>query len=133
MTFEAKSSGDIADVFQINSRYTAAEAYSGNELYDVKLAVENNQAITNEFELYQNVPNPFNEETTISFYLPKSETVTLKIYNISGRVLRLEKLEGAKGLNSKKITKADFNATGVLYYQVKTNEKTITQKMILMD
>ncbi len=133
MTFEAKSRGDIADVFQINSRYTVAEAYSGNELYEVKLAFENNQAITKEFELYQNVPNPFDEETMISFYLPKSESVTLKIYDISGRVLSLEKLEGVKGLNSIKINKADFEATGVLYYQVKTNKKTITKKMILVD
>jgi hypothetical protein len=134
MTFEAKSAGNIADVFQINSRYTAAEAYSGNELYAIKLAFENNnQANTNTFELYQNTPNPFDEETTISFYLSKSETVTLKIYDISGRVLKLEKLEGVKGLNSKKITKADFDATGVLYYQVNTSERTKTRKMILMD
>lgn len=134
MTFEAKTDGEIGNLFNINSRYTVAEAYSGNELYDVQLSFENNnQAITNAFELYQNTPNPFDEETTISFYLPKSETVTLKIYDVSGRVLKLEKLEGAKGLNSKKITKTDFEATGVLYYQVKTNEKNITKKMILMD
>lgn len=133
LTFEAKTNGKIADVFQINSRYTAAEAYLGNELYDVKIAFENNQGIAEGFELYQNTPNPFDEETTISFYLPKSETVTLKIYDVSGRVLKFDKLDGVKGLNSKNITKADFDATGVLYYQVKTNEKTITQKMILMD
>jgi hypothetical protein len=134
MNFVAKSASDVSAIFNINSRYTVAEAYSGNNLYELKLAFENNnQALTKAFELYQNKPNPFAEETTISFYLPKSETVTLKIYDVSGRVLKLEKLEGAKGFNSKKITKADFEARGVLYYQVKTNEKVMTKKMILMD
>ena len=35
-----------------------------DELYDIKLAFENNnQANLNTFELYQNTPNPFDEET----------------------------------------------------------------------
>ncbi|MCA9734541.1 MAG: T9SS type A sorting domain-containing protein [Deferribacteres bacterium] len=42
-------------------------------------------------ELYTNFPNPFNPETKIVFYLPGSATsrfVTIKIYDILGRVVR---------------------------------------------
>ncbi|MBK8980762.1 MAG: multicopper oxidase domain-containing protein [Ignavibacteria bacterium] len=37
-----------------------------------------------EFRLHQNYPNPFNPSTKITFDIPKSGNVTLKIYNASG-------------------------------------------------
>lgn len=135
MTFKAKMTGEIADIFEINSHLTAAEAYSGTSLYEVELSngSKRNMTFTNGFELYQNTPNPFDEETVISFNLPKTETVILKIYDTTGRVLKLEKLNGAKGLNSIKMNKTDFDAIGVFYYQLQSNEKTMTKKMILID
>lgn len=38
-----------------------------------------------DFQLCQNFPNPFNASTAIVFYLPHSEYVTIKIYNITGQ------------------------------------------------
>jgi hypothetical protein len=40
------------------------------------------------FALYQNQPNPFNPETKISYYLPKTCEVKLVIYNILGQNIR---------------------------------------------
>lgn len=135
MTFKAKSAGEIANIFEVNSHFTAAEAYAGSNLYDVKLSFDSirNKTFISDFKLYQNTPNPFGEETIINFYLPKSETVILKIYDISGRVLSQIEVVGVEGFNSKKIKRANFDTTGILYYQVKTNKKTITKKMVLLD
>jgi hypothetical protein len=38
--------------------------------------------------LGQNYPNPFNPSTTIPFYLERNMRVTLKIYNVSGQLVR---------------------------------------------
>ncbi|MGK9475480.1 FlgD immunoglobulin-like domain containing protein [Melioribacter sp. OK-6-Me] len=40
------------------------------------------------YELHNNFPNPFNPSTNISFTIPRSEFVTLKIYDIKGQEIR---------------------------------------------
>ena len=41
------------------------------------------------YALKQSYPNPFNNSTTINFYLPKRTRVTLTIYNIQGEVIEI--------------------------------------------
>jgi len=38
--------------------------------------------------LYGNVPNPFNPVTFIGFYLPRPEVVSLRVYDLAGRLVR---------------------------------------------
>ena len=37
------------------------------------------------YQLFQNFPNPFNPNTIIGYDLPKTELISLKIYDIMGR------------------------------------------------
>jgi hypothetical protein len=41
-----------------------------------------------DYQLDQNYPNPFNPSTTIRFTLPIQQTISLKIYDINGRLVR---------------------------------------------
>jgi hypothetical protein len=41
-----------------------------------------------DYELIQNYPNPFNPSTTISFALPESGRLTLRIYSVTGQLVR---------------------------------------------
>ncbi|MDI6840374.1 MAG: T9SS type A sorting domain-containing protein [bacterium] len=39
--------------------------------------------------LYGNLPNPFNRYTTISYQLPCDQNVTLVIYDVTGKLIRI--------------------------------------------
>ena len=84
------------------------------------------------FELGQNYPNPFNPSTTIQFQIPKSQFVTLKVFNILGKEVST--------LVSKKLNPGNhtytFNsknlASGIYYYQLVAGEYREVKKMILL-
>jgi hypothetical protein len=44
--------------------------------------------VPTEFVLEQNYPNPFNPQTTISYSLPANSRVSLKIYSVTGQLVR---------------------------------------------
>ena len=85
-----------------------------------------------QFALYQNYPNPFNPSTTISFDLPTNNFVTLKIYDVLGNLIdTLVEEHQEAGFH-----KIDFNAkdltSGMYFYSLQINNKTLTNKMILV-
>ena len=84
-----------------------------------------------DYQLYQNYPNPFNPSTTISFQLPKSGYLTLKVYDILGKeVACLVKENRLKGKYDVKFDASKLSS-GVYVYQLRTNDILISKKMLL--
>ena len=83
-------------------------------------------------ELYQNYPNPFNPETKINFSLKQDSKVKLTIYNVAGQMVKqvIDK-ELTAGYYSK-VFNADNLNSGVYYYTLKTDDKKISKKMVLV-
>ncbi len=82
--------------------------------------------------LLQNYPNPFNPATNISFYLKNNSHVTLDIFNSLGqKVAELLNKDLVPG-KYLEIWNADDFASGVYYYELKTDTKRFYQKMILL-
>ncbi len=136
MTFTANASTTISDLVSINSRYTKAEAYNTTEEMDVNVAFNttNGTLMSNEaFELFQNTPNPFNGETLIGFNLPEASTATLRVFDVSGKVLKVVEGQFTKGYNTISIQKSELNTSGILYYELNNGTSTATKKMIILD
>jgi hypothetical protein len=82
------------------------------------------------FALYQNEPNPFEDQTTIGFTLPAASSATLTVYDEIGRVVFTQKGEYGKGYNAISLDRVLLNTTGVLYYTLETATNVATKKMI---
>ncbi|HSP88516.1 MAG TPA: FG-GAP-like repeat-containing protein, partial [Ignavibacteriaceae bacterium] len=84
------------------------------------------------FNLDQNYPNPFNPSTTISFTIPNSEFVNLKIFDVLGNeVTTLINKEMQTGNY-----KIDFDAGslsgGIYFYKIVAGSFSETRKMVLL-
>ena len=85
-----------------------------------------------EFYLKQNYPNPFNPSTTISFSIPTSEFVTLKVYDVLGNEVT-DLVNEYKQAGSYEVEfDADGLASGVYLYQLKSNGFMKSKKLILL-
>jgi hypothetical protein len=87
---------------------------------------------TSEYQLLQNYPNPFNPSTTIAYQLSTRAHVTLKVYDVLGRkVATLVNEEKAAGRYtvSWDATKV---ASGVYFYEMRSNGYFETRAMLLL-
>lgn len=84
------------------------------------------------FKLYQNFPNPFNPETTISFDLFQSTFVTLKIIDSVGKEVETIISEELPPGIYNRMWNASRLSSGVYFYQLQTNSKKSTKKLLMI-
>ncbi len=89
------------------------------------------------FTLLENYPNPFNPTTTIRYNMPTPGMVTLKVFDISGRLVNtLVNGQNPDGLHRITWDGTDLNgnqvSTGIYFYQIDTPHQHQTQKMVLI-
>ena len=129
--FQVTTSGVLSDLLQVNSEIVRAEAYTtADEFIDVEMDFS---PLPNQFELLQNVPNPFSEETVVGFTLPNEGVATLRVMTLYGEVLRVVTNRYPEGHNEVRFNAKDLDATGVLYYRLEFEGKAAVKKMIVVE
>ncbi|MBD3290523.1 T9SS type A sorting domain-containing protein [candidate division KSB1 bacterium] len=132
--------GNYVDVFENDTVTFEAEANFGLQGWDYKVYEEVKTStginfISNqpaEFSLSQNYPNPFNPATTIRFEVPEPEHVTLKIYDLSGRlVATLINGSFEPGVHRVNL-RADQFASGIYFYRLKAGGFSQTRKLTVL-
>lgn len=84
--------------------------------------------LAEKYELYQNKPNSVNGSIKIDFKLPEAAEATIKVYDVTGKVVFSTTNSYAKGLNS--VVVEDLDTSGVLYYQLDSDGFTKTRKVL---
>ena len=87
--------------------------------------------------LDQNYPNPFNPSTWIPFYLPADGLTSVKIYAVSGELVKvLSDKWLPKGAHSVRWHGVDGNgrpvASGIYFCELRFGSETQTRKLVLL-
>lgn len=138
ITFE--HSVEVVDAENVNEEVTGLDNYSVDDRFYIHITPPNQNVteqtaeadLPRELELHQNFPNPFNPETTISFYLPESEEIRLSVFNIVGQPVAVI----AEGRLSAGEHQFEWDATdkpsGMYIYQLEVGKSVMTRKMTLV-
>jgi len=88
--------------------------------------------ISQDLELFQNVPNPVLDNTSISFYLPQDGKINLRVSNtLVQEVLTLSNEEYTKGMHTISMDASSLS-TGVYFYKLESNNTSITKQLTLV-
>jgi cyclomaltodextrinase / maltogenic alpha-amylase / neopullulanase len=127
--------GKLSDFsnFTTSMNYFSAKVfYLSDSVYTVSGVEQNNNRLPQTFSLNQNYPNPFNPSTTISFNIPSSGNVELKIYDILGREVAIL-LNGPQQSGEHRV---NFNssglASGIYIYRINYNGSSYSRKMMVL-
>lgn len=91
-----------------------------------------NSLIPKSYILSQNYPNPFNPLTTINFGLPENAEISLKIYDVLGRIVDIP-FNGYMnaGFYSYRFKSTDL-PSGIYFYSLSSANFSETKKMIII-
>ncbi len=114
--------------------HTATENHSVFFLWLIINDVENEDGLStpNTILLSQNYPNPFNPSTVISYWLPVTSNVTLKVYDVLGNeITTLVNEEKQPGTYEVGFDGMEW-PSGIYFYQLKAGNYIETKKMVLL-
>ena len=93
-------------------------------------------------QLLANYPNPFNPETWIPFQLAQDSTVTAKIYDVTGKQIRVIELGHVSAGNYVESNRAiywdgrsengEHVSSGTYFYQIQAGDYTDIRKMVIL-
>ena len=85
----------------------------------------------NEWQVFNNTPNPFVDNTFIPFIAPGQSDLTLSVYDVNGRTIYNETRVVEKGYQKWEVSATDLgNVHGVLYYRLESDDFSSTQPFI---
>jgi hypothetical protein len=89
------------------------------------------QARVYEYALEQNYPNPFNPTTTIRYSLKETGKVSVRVYDVMGREVKVL-VDGVQGAGEYSVVMdATGLSSGVYVYQLRVGGLLLTRKMVL--
>jgi hypothetical protein len=147
------SAGDIAELFFVVNDSLKARTYirfegadfrtvntceapitelQGGQITVTQDWVDEEGIPTMNYSLDQNYPNPFNSSTTIRYSIPRTERITLKVYNLMGQeVAILDDGRRAGGMHDIHWN-ADGFPSGMYIYRLNAGKYNESKKILLL-
>ncbi|MFN7117213.1 MAG: T9SS type A sorting domain-containing protein [Saprospiraceae bacterium] len=132
LQFRAQRAAQLREVFSLSEPDIPASAQQkdGSNTGLVLQWTDAQQAPV--FALYPNAPNPFREETVLSFQLPQATSGTVRIYDLTGKLLWEQQSDFVQGYNQLIVTQKSLGAQGLLLYTLETPQHRATGRMVVL-
>ena len=127
--------GQTADLLSIAQQSLAAEMYFGDDLEQHTIVLKGavDQDEWSGEVMLQGDPNPFTQITTLKYNLQSDSDVTLRFYDLSGRLLFATESIGRKGLNTLEVTRDQLGMNeGMVICQLQAGNFVTVQKLMLI-
>ncbi len=85
-----------------------------------------------QIKLYANFPNPFNNATSIKYYLPHTAWVQISVYNLTGQLISVLVNEEQKMGDHFTLWDAGEQDSGIYFMVLRSGDYSTTQKWILV-
>ncbi|GEM_PF-2688634 len=123
---------NTAHYYRVRAYNTGGTSGNSNVISVTLVGIENKDGIPTEFLLEQNYPNPFNPSTIISYKLPVSSFVSLKVYNCLGNEVEMLVNEYQQAGQYVKTFYGTSLPSGVYFYKLTAGNFVNTKKLILI-
>jgi hypothetical protein len=104
----------------------------GNGLVGVEEGKDNKIIKMQNVKLFQNLPNPFNFRTMIRYQVPIENVISLKIYDLSGRLIETLVDKRQKPGIYQVQWDGKYQSSGVYFYRLTSGDYSETKKLILL-
>ncbi len=94
--------------------------------------IQNQNELPLKYSLSQNYPNPFNPTTRISYELPVSDFVTLKVYDVIGNEIKTLVNEKQNAGGYSVTFEGSALSSGIYFYRLSTESFSGSGKMVLI-
>lgn len=125
---------DVVAAYEDNPVFSgiAIHAYYYYKSLPITSSVGTHETDTPHMELYQNTENPVRFNTTIKFQLQHETAVEVAIFNALGqKITTLYNGVKSSGVHEILWNPSGFS-TGIYFYQLRTAEKVLTKKMLIL-
>jgi hypothetical protein len=136
----------VTDAFTDLRKVTSYAYKSAERIRDFKLVISKahpeTYMVPKQSALLQNYPNPFNPETWVPYSMSKAGDVTIRIYNVTGQLVRTLEL-GHREAGSYTVKERaaywngrnEFNervASGIYFYHLQAGSFHATKRMVIV-
>ncbi len=107
-----------------------SDAISSNDQFCVNVPVGISEVSNHGIVLYQNMPNPAKDATTVRFSLPTAGKLTFTLRNLLGQTIISQTSDYAPGLHQINLNIKDLSP-GLYYYSISFDQTKLTKKMTI--
>lgn len=118
-------------VSSLNTVY-AGTSFGVYRIDDVATNIEMPSGMINQFSLKQNYPNPFSDETIISWKSEIAGQTKIEVYNITGRRIKILTDSHRQPGQHQVAFNSAYLPSGIYYYQLTIGNYKISKKMVLL-